>query len=68
MDPALDEAVVRALRSRIYAGMLVYFSGFGLAFVAPRFSLVAYAAMPLLYFVPTRIDRHSMARRPQGSG
>ena len=68
VDPTLDEAVVRALRSRIYTGMLVYTGGFALAFVAPRASLVAYAAMPLLYFVPSRIDQHSMAHRPQGSG
>jgi uncharacterized membrane protein len=68
VEPDLDEGIVRALRSRINAGMLVYFVGFALAFVAPRISLAAYAAMPLLYFVPSRIDRHSMAHRPQGSG
>jgi uncharacterized membrane protein len=68
VEAALEEAVVRALRSRIQAGMLVYCAGFALAFVAPRLSLAAYAAMPLLYFVPSRIDRHSMAHPPQSGG
>jgi uncharacterized membrane protein len=67
VDPALAEDAVRALIGRIYGGMAVYALGFILAFVWPRASLITYAAMPLLYFLPGRIDRHSMgagAHRP----
>jgi hypothetical protein len=32
--------------------------------VSPRASLATYAAMPLLYLFPGRIDRHSMRPMP----
>jgi len=60
VDTSLDEAVVRALGSRIVGGLIVYGAGLLLAFVSPRASLVTYLAMPLLYLIPGRIDRHSM--------
>jgi uncharacterized membrane protein len=63
VDASLDQAVVRALGSRIVGGMLVYGAGLLLAFVSPRASFVTYAAMPLLYLLPGRIDRHSMRSR-----
>lgn len=54
----IDARVVSALRGRVMLGMLGYGTGLALAFVAPRASLACYAAMPLVYLLPGRIDRH----------
>ncbi len=58
----MTTAAFTAIRARILAGMVGYGSGLALAFVAPRLSLVCYAAMPLIYLIPGRIDRHLIAR------
>jgi uncharacterized membrane protein len=60
----LEEATVKALERRILLGMFGYGLGFALAFVAPRGSLATYALLPLLYFVPSKIDHH--VRAPRG--
>jgi uncharacterized membrane protein len=62
----LDDAVVRSIRNRILAGMCAYATAFLASFVSPRASLILYAAMPLLYLVPTRVDRR-IAGRGAGS-
>jgi uncharacterized membrane protein len=54
----LAPGVVRALRGRTLIGMIGYGAGVVLAFAAPRAALACYAAMPLIYLLPGRIDRH----------
>lgn len=54
----LPDRVIRAVRARILLGMVGYGVGVGLAFVWPLASIIAYAVMPVLYFLPGRIDRH----------
>lgn len=58
---SLSAAAIDALRARIVIGLLGYGLGFGLAFVLPVASIGVYAMMPLLYLVPSRIDRHVAA-------
>jgi hypothetical protein len=55
--------VIAGLRNRVVMGMIGYGGGFLLAFVAPRVSLICYAATPLLYLLPARFDRHVRADR-----
>jgi uncharacterized membrane protein len=55
--------VFRGIRNRVAAGMVGYGIGLALAFFAPSASLVCYAAMPLLYLLPSGIDRHMRAPR-----
>ena len=52
-----DEAVA-ALSMRILLGMVGYGVGLLLAPLVPVASLICYAATPLLYLRPARIDRH----------
>ena len=54
-DLSTDE--FRAIRSRIAVGMTGYSVGLALALVWPIASLVCYAAMPLIYLLPSRIDQ-----------
>ncbi len=58
VSQTLDEGVVRALRGRVAIGMYGYGAGIASAFFAPRFSLLFYAVIPVLYIVPGRIDHH----------
>lgn len=51
------------LRNRVALGMGGYGAGLLMAFIAPRASLVCYAAMPLLYVVPSGVDRRVTAPR-----
>ena len=46
------------IRSRVALGMGGYGIGLAFAFVWPAVSLGCYAAMPLLYLLPSRIDKH----------
>lgn len=59
--PSLPTSTIAALRARIVTGLIGYGIGFGLAFAVPVASIVVYAIMPLLYLVPSRIDRHVAA-------
>lgn len=54
----LPRGVVLSLRARTFIGMAGYGAGVLLAFAAPRAALACYAAMPLVYLLPGRIDRH----------
>ena len=54
----LPEATVRALRDRIILGLVGYGIAFCLAFLWPPGSIAIYVAMPVLYLLPGRIDRH----------
>ena len=58
---SMSQEVFAAIRNRVAAGMIGYGVGLALAFVFPVASLFCYAAMPLLYLVPSRIDRHVKA-------
>lgn len=59
--PSLPSSAIDALRVRIVIGLVGYGIGFGLSFFAPSASIAVYAIMPLLYLVPSRIDRHVAA-------
>jgi uncharacterized membrane protein len=63
VSPTLDAEIISGLYARVLAGMLGYGAGLLLAFFAPVASLVCYAAMPLLYLLPSRIDQHVRAKR-----
>lgn len=53
----LPPEVFAGLRNRVLMGMFGCGGGLLLAFVAPRASLICYAATPLLYLRPARFDR-----------
>jgi len=53
-----DATAVRALRARVIAGTVCYAVALLTAVWSPGPALMLFAAMPLLYLVPTRIDRH----------
>lgn len=55
---AASRAVVAALRGRVLLGTFVYGAGLAVAFVSAKASLVVYAAMPLVYLLPGKIDAH----------
>ena len=55
---SLAPEVISSVRNRVMVGMAGYGLGLAAAFVAPKLSLLCYAAVPLIYLVPTRIDRH----------
>lgn len=57
----LPPEVFAGLRNRVLMGMIGYGTGALLALVAPRASLICYAAMPLLYLLPAGFDRHVRA-------
>jgi uncharacterized membrane protein len=58
LGSAADATAVRAIRARVVAGTLCYAVALLTAVWAPGPALVLFALMPLLYLVPTRIDRH----------
>jgi uncharacterized membrane protein len=53
--------VVRAIRSRVLAGTAFYGAALAIATFHAGAAQVLFAVMPLLYLVPTRIDRHVKA-------
>jgi uncharacterized membrane protein len=59
----LPPEVFAGLRNRVLMGMTGYGGGLLLALVAPRASLLCYAATPLLYLLPAGFDRHVRADR-----
>ena len=59
----LPSEVFAGLRNRVLMGMIGYGGGLLLALVAPRASLICYAATPLLYLRPADFDRRVRANR-----
>ncbi len=66
VGPGTDRAVVGAVRARVLAGTACYGLALVTATSSPRSALVLFAVMPLLYLVPTRIDRHVGRREEPG--
>jgi uncharacterized membrane protein len=58
VSAAATAAVVSGIRRRVYAGTACYGAALVTAVWATGAALVLFAAMPLLYLVPSRIDRH----------
>jgi uncharacterized membrane protein len=57
VEAGTDPAVVKAVRARVLAGTACYAVALAIATASPRTALALFAIMPLLYLVPTRIDR-----------
>jgi uncharacterized membrane protein len=58
VPPDLDESVIASIRARISVGLGVYGLAIVLGFVDTRASLGVFVAMPLMYLIPSRVDRH----------
>ncbi len=62
VSEGLSAAEYSALHGRILYGVLGYGLGLALAPLWPVLSLCCYAAVPVVYLLPGRIDRHVAAR------
>jgi uncharacterized membrane protein len=54
----LDDSVIASVRTRITIGLGVYGLAIVLGFLDTRASLGVFVAMPLMYLIPSRVDRH----------
>jgi uncharacterized membrane protein len=61
----LDPAVIAAVRARVLAGTGFYAVAMAVTLLSTRAGLLLFALMPLLYLLPSRIDRH--VRAPSGT-
>jgi uncharacterized membrane protein len=57
VDPDLDAATVRIASRRILTGPVAYLVALVISLVSLPLTLIVYAAVPLLYILPARIDR-----------
>jgi uncharacterized membrane protein len=58
----LDESVVASIRKRITVGMVLSFAATAAGFVATKMSLAIFLALPTIYLVRSRVDRHIAER------
>lgn len=57
VDEDIDPLLVLSVRRKIFTGFFVYLLSIVLAFFSPTLSLVIYVLLPVLYILPSRIDR-----------
>jgi uncharacterized membrane protein len=70
VDSDIHPDVVRTAKVRILSGFFVYSVSIGLSFFSPTLSLLIYVLLPVLYILPSRIDRFwatPKERRAQGT-
>src|SRR5262252_5081595 len=67
VPPGLDSGLVRLLRLRIIVGLALSVIAIGLGAVDTRLSLVVFLAIPVVYFIRSRVDRHLTDLHPGGS-
>ena len=58
MSPDLDEHIVRLMNRRAVIAPLLYLGAVLVSIVNARITLGIYAAIPILYILPSHIDRH----------
>jgi uncharacterized membrane protein len=61
VDAELHPGVARLLSARIVLGLALSALAIVLGFVDTRLSLVVFLSMPLVYFLRSRVDRHTSA-------
>lgn len=62
VDPDLERATIRIASRRILTGPFVYLAAVVMSLISLPLTLVVYAAVPLLYILPARIDRSWLRR------
>ncbi len=62
VDPDLEPATIRIATRRILTGPLVYLIAIVISPVSLPLTLIVYAAVPLLYILPARLDRSWLRR------
>jgi uncharacterized membrane protein len=60
--PDLDPRLVSLLKARILSGIILSTLAMALGFVDTRASLAVFLALPFVYLVGSRVDRHVNAR------
>jgi hypothetical protein len=59
----LDENVVASIKKRITVGLAICGAATAAGFVATRMSLALFLALPAVYLVRSRVDRHIADRK-----
>ncbi|HLJ68549.1 MAG TPA: TMEM175 family protein [Chloroflexota bacterium] len=67
VDPDLAPTVVQAGGRRVLVGVVVYLLAVLLSLLSTVLSVALYIAVPILYILPGRIDRHVMGRLTPGA-
>jgi len=62
--PGLDRRVVRLLKLRIIGGLVLSLVAIALGAVDTRLSLIVFLAIPLVYLIRSRVDRHVAGDHP----
>jgi len=62
VQPDLDANLVLLLKVRIVVGLALSVTAIGLSAVDTRLSLIVFLAMPAVYLIRSRVDRHVTGR------
>jgi uncharacterized membrane protein len=63
VDADLDPTVIRLAKRRVLLGPALLIAAIAASFLSTKVSILLFAAIPLFYVFPGRIDRHWSARR-----
>jgi len=61
-DPSLDKNLLRFAMIRSALNPTLHLIAVALAYESTRLAIILYVAIPLLYFLPSKLERHTLAR------